>query len=432
MTKMQKPAVFRGAVKVRADETNPTVLVQNINKAFEEFKATHADTIKSEINGAIDVLDTEKLSKINSSIDDLQKSIEDHAEKIGHLKGGGSADGDAEISAEEREYQSKFLDWFKTGENEGELRQATMSNKVRAALTTGSDEDGGYTTPVEWDRTITEKFELIGGMRRYATVQSVRGRGFTRLFDVLGVGAGWVGETDARPETASPKLSPYTYSFGEIYANPAASQNILDDSEINISTWLANSVAQKFMVEEGTAFVNGDGVNKPKGLLQYDAVTEAALPPAQQHPLGGIGIVNSGSATLLTTDGLIDLQYDLPSELNANSAYYMNRATQGAVRKMKDGQGNYIWQAPFAAGEPPTLLGQAQRELSGMPNVAAGNFAVGYGDMSMTYSIFDRLGISILRDPYTNKPYVLFYTTKRVGGGLWNPEYFRFQQIAAA
>ena len=150
-----------------------------------------------------------------------------------------------------------------------------------------------------------------------------------------------------------------------------------------------------------------------------------------QHPLGPISEVNSGAAAALTTDGLLDLQYDLPSNRSQGAEFFMNRKTMGTIRKFKDANDNYIWQPSYASGQPSTLLGSACRELDGMPDIAANAIPVIYGNMPMLYRIFDRVGVRVLRDPYTAKPYVLFYTTKRVGGGLWNPEWGRYHRVAA-
>lgn len=422
MTK--KSALLRGAVAVRADTpSDPLVAIAAVNAAFEAFQSNQAqrDTDR-------DVLLEEQETRIQASIDEAMAAIQAQNEQISQMELGGSTD-DPEVSAQERAYTAAFDTFFRRGREE-DIQASIAAGDVRAALSVGSDEDGGYTTPVEWDRTITDALRQVSGMRNYAQVMEVSGRGFTRLFNVGGLASGWVGETDARPETSSPTLKPYTYGFGEIYANPAATQRILDDSEINIEEWLAGEVALKFAQEEGTAFVNGDGVDKPKGLLGYTATAEAALAANLQHPLGGIEEIASGAAANITTDGLLDLVYALPTERNDNAAFYMNRTSQGVCRKLKDGDGNYIWQPPFQQGEPATLLGHAQRELLGMPDIAADAFPIGFGDMARTYSIFDRMQVRVLRDPFTNKPYVHFYTTKRVGGGLWNPEFFKFQKVS--
>lgn len=425
----------RGMVKAKAEAPldDPLEAIKLVQQAFEEFKGANDEKIDKRAKKQIDDYNAEldgKLSKINASIDKAMEALNEQAEKLAHVEIGDNTDPDA-ISAEEKAYGNAFAKYMRKGK-EDEIEAAIEAGNVRAALSVGSDPDGGYTAPVEWDRTITDALKQISGMRNFATVQNVMGQGFTKLYNKRGTASGWVDEvTDPRGETATSTLAPYTFAFGEIYAMPGATQRILDDSEIDIAAWLGSEVATEFAFQEGSAFVNGDGVNKPKGLMQFTATAEAALPAAQQHPLGGIAEIDSGSASDLTTDGLVDLIYGLPSERATDSAFYMNRTTQGTVRKMKDGDGNYIWQPPFQAGQPATLLGHGQFELLGMANVAANAFPVAFGNMAMTYRIFDRVGVRVLRDPFTAKPKVLFYTTKRVGGGLWNPEYMVFQKIAA-
>jgi HK97 family phage major capsid protein len=179
------------------------------------------------------------------------------------------------------------------------------------------------------------------------------------------------------------------------------------------------------------AFVSGDGVNKPKGLLKYTATDEGGLDAALRHPLGPVEEVPTGAAADLTREGLINLIYDLPEDRSQGAALYANRKTHAIIRQMEDGDGRLLWQPSFAAGEPATILGQPIRELSGLPDVAAGTIPIVYGNMAEGYRIFDRVGMTMLRDPYTNKPYVMFYIRKRVGGGLWNPEWLRYHVVEA-
>ena len=424
-------AGMSGTVAVRADANpNPAQLLADLNTAVNAQRENHAQEIAG-INAKFDdVLTREQGERIEASVADLTSALDTANERIAAL-GTADSDGTPEQSAERREYAAQFDGFMRRGTDEAAIEAANRGTGIMASYSVGSDEDGGYTAPIEWDRTITAARQEISPMRRFASVQSVSGRGFKRLFDVHGTDAGWVGETDARPETNGSKLREYAYSFGEIYAMPAATQAILDDSEISIEAWLSGEVNTAFAIQEGAAFVSGDGVNKPTGLLTFDANGEAARAANKRHPLGPIEEVNSGAANGLTPDGLIDLVYDLPEDRSGNAQFYANRKTHGVLRKMKDGDGNYLWSAPFETGQAPTVLGQPIRELNQMPNVAAGAIPIFFGDMAMVYRIFDRIGVRVLRDPYTNKPYVLFYTTKRVGGGLWNPEYGRFQRIAA-
>lgn len=182
----------------------------------------------------------------------------------------------------------------------------------------------------------------------------------------------------------------------------------------------------EFARQEGIAFLSGNGTNKPHGILTYvEGEANAA-----RHPYGAIKVANSGHASQLTGDGLLDLIYSLPSEFTANAKLFINRQSMLAARKLKDGQGNYMWQPSYASGQPQTLGGEAVVEVPGMAAVAANAIAALYGDMDATYLVIDRIGIRVLRDPYTNKPFVHFYTTKRVGGGVHNPEPMRALRIA--
>ncbi|VVD74547.1 phage major capsid protein [Pandoraea commovens] len=403
--------VPRGIMSVRAD-TEVKALIEGVNRAFEAFKAEHTkqlDTIKLGLPTA-DI--TAKVEKIGSDLDSFQKALDEHSVKMAALEMGGAGGG---AKLRDAEYTDAFKAHVKKGD-------------VNAALNKGADDQGGYLTPIEWDRTITNKLVLVSPMRDLCQVQSVSKAGFSKLFNLGGTGSGWVGETDPRPQTNTGTFAPLTFGSGEIYANPAATQGILDDSEIDLETWLAGEVQTQFAKQEGLAFVSGDGTKKPTGILTY--VTGGAN--AAAHPFGAIEVVNSGSAAAITSDGIIDLVYDLPSAFTGNARFTMNRNTQRLVRKLKDGQGNYLWQPTYVAGQPSTLAGYPLTEVPDMPDVAANATPVLFGDFKQTYLIIDRIGVRVLRDQYTNKPYVLFYTTKRVGGGLLNPEPMRAMKIAAS
>ena len=419
MTKTNlKPAIMAGAMahafpraiigqRVRADVSDPKAMIAALQTAFDSFKAANDEKLK----GKADVLLDEKVQKIDASVADFQKAIDDLNAKMAAQRAGAGGD---QRTAEQIEYGEAFNAHVRRGE-------------ISAAMTRGSDPDGGYTAPIEWDRTITDKLKLVSPIRDHATVQSISKAGFTKLFNDRAVGSGWVGETANRPATATPQLSALPFIPGEIYANAAASQQLLDDSEVNIEQWLQGEIEVEFARQEGIAFLSGDGVNKPFGLLTY--VTGAAN--AAKHPWGAITVVNSGAAAALTGDGLQTIIYDLPAAFSANAKFFMNRQTASKARLLKDGQGNYLWQPSFQAGQPATLLGEAIVDTPDMPNVGAGNIAALYGDMQETYLIIDRIGIRVLRDPYTNKPYVMFYVTKRVGGGVKNVQSMRALLVSA-
>lgn len=404
--------VPRGIVTVRADASMAEIkaLVDGVHKAFAEFKAEHTKQLDSMKQGLPTSDIQAKVEKIDAHVDELTKSLDE-----ANIKIAAAQMGTGPRQLRDAEYTDSFYAHMKKGE-------------VQAALNKGANEEGGYLTPVEWDRTITNKLVLISPMRQICRVQTVSKAGFSKLFNMGGTASGWVGEEDPRPETNTNTFKPLTFGHGEIYANPAATQGILDDGEIDIEQWLAEEVQTEFAKQEGSSFISGNGTNKPAGILTY--LPGAAN--AAKHPFGAIALVNSGAAAGITSDGIIDLIYDLPSIYTGNARFTMNRNTQRAVRKLKDGQGNYLWQPTFVAGQPATLAGYPITEMPDMPDVAANSTPIMFGDFMQSYMIIDRIGIRVLRDPYTNKPYVMFYTTKRVGGGLSNPEPMRAMKIAAS
>ncbi|HEV7345479.1 MAG TPA: phage major capsid protein [Devosia sp.] len=405
-TALVTPRAVTGA-RLRADAADPKALIEALNKSFEEFKATHDQKLKAKVD---DVVLNEKLDKINSSVGDFQTAIDDLNAKLAAAEMGAG-----QGQPVDREYTTAFNAHFRKGD-------------VNAALNKGADDEGGYLAPVEWDRTITDELVEISPMRQIAQVINIGGAGFKRLFNLRGTGSGWVGETAARPETASPEFGTMTFATGELYANPAATQQLLDDSVINLEQWLAGEVQTEFAYQEGIAFVSGNGTNKPYGFLTF--VTGAAN--AAVNPLGAIATTTAAATAAVTGDELIDLVTALPGEMGANARFVMNRLTQSSIRKLKDTTGNYMWQPSIQAGVPATLLGYPITEMAAMPNAAAGAVPIAFGDFRRGYLIVDRQGVRVLRDPYTNKPYVMFYTTKRVGGGVQDPQAIKALKMAAA
>ena len=395
-------------------------LIEDQGRAFEEFKAEHNAALEDIRKGTEDVVRTDKVDRINDEIGKLTAALDDANTKIAAALVGGAAN-DNDVG--NREHTKAFERFFRKGDEAG--LDAYLAANPKAATSVGTPADGGYTAPIEWDRTVTDKLKIVSAMRQIATIQTISGNGFSKLYNDRTTASGWVGETDARPETTTAKFAEVKFTTGEIYANPAATQRLLDDSELNLESWLAGEVETEFAYQEGIAFVSGDGTNKPRGILQYDAGDTPA------HPWGPIPTVVSGAAAALKLEGLIDLVYDLPSERTPNARFAANRKTFGAIRKIKDGNGNFIWQPGLQAGEPATVLGHPTTELAAMPDIAADAIPLIFGDFS-GYLIIDRKGIDILRDPYTNKPFVQFYTTKRVGGGVTDPTKFRYHKIAAS
>lgn len=391
---------------VRADASDPKVLITALNTAFEEFKAKHEQSLKSKVD---DVVLTDQMAKINDSITNIDKALADQAALI--------ASANIATPGDMKPTDPEYLAAFKAHMRRGD---------VNAAMSVGTAADGGYLAPVEWDRTVTNKLKQLSPIRANAQVITISGAGFSRVYNDGVIGSGWVGETAARPETTTPGLTTLSFVPGEIYANPAITQTALDDVAIDLEQWLSDEVDGEFALQENVAFLSGSGVNKPFGILTY--VTGAAN--AAKHPFGAILLTAAASATVVTSDELMGLVYSLPSERNGQAKFYMNRTTLGEIRVLKDGNGNYLWQPTYTAGEPSTLAGYQAVETPGMPNTATGLVPILFGDMAATYLVVDRVGIRVLRDPYSNKPYVHFYTTKRVGGGVQNPEYMRAMKMA--
>ncbi|HEV8035969.1 phage major capsid protein [Yoonia sp.] len=409
MANLKTPA--RGIMFARADASNPNEILGQLQNAFASFKEAHAEQIKGVNAKFDDVVTRDKLEKVNATVGELQAALDETNAKLAVAASYGA---DAS-RMKDPEYTQAFAKHMTKGD-------------VQASLNKGADAEGGFVAPVEWDRTITAKLIEVSPMRQIASVQTISTTGFTKLFNLRGTASGWVGETAARPETTSPTFGSLAYRVGEIYANPSATQQLLDDALVNLEAWLAGEVQTEFAFQENVAFVSGTGANnRPNGLLTYiTGGTNAAA-----HPFGAILATNSGAAAALTTDGILRLVGELPSAFTANARFVMNRNTRTAVQLLKDGDGNYIWQPSYQAGAPATLAGYAMTEVPAMPDIAAGSKPIVFGDFAQGYLVVDSVGTRVLRDPYSAKPYVQFYTTKRVGGGLLNPEALKAMNIAA-
>ena len=262
----------------------------------------------------------------------------------------------------------------------------------------------------------------ISPIRSIAGQISVSTPDYHKLVNTRGTASGWVGEATARTETATAALAEVIPSMGEIYANPASTQQALDDLFFDVESWIAGEVATEFAVEEGLAFVSGDGTNKPKGFLDYTTAATADGVRAFgtiQHFATGV------SADYAATDPheiFIDIAYGVKAGMRAGSRWVTNKATLAGIRKMKDGSGDLIWKAGLAEGQPQTLMGYPITEAEDMPDVAADSLSIAFGNFQRGYLIVDRIGTRSLRDPFTNKPYVHFYTTKRLGGAVIDSE----------
>lgn len=394
--------------------------IDSVNRAFEEFKAAN-DIRLAELDGKIsaDVLNQEKVDRINGDITTLQNAVNEANRKLARVTTGGGGD----VDPAKAEYRNAFFNWFKTGDGENEL-------KVRNAATVKSDPDGGFTVPDEMQAAIDRVQGTYSVMRSVARVQPISSQAFTKLVNVGGSTYEWVGETEARAETNTPTLKKLRFPAMTLSAKPQASQDVLDDSPANIEAWLADEVGIAFAEGEGDAFIDGTGVDQPQGILSYTNVANAS------YAWGNVGYLASGAASSLGTsdqlDKFLSVVYGLKRSYRSNAQWIMNDATQNTIRQIKDGTGNYMWQPSVQAGTPATFIGYGVQSDDNMPDIGTNTYPVAFGDWMRAYIIVDRIGIRVLRDPYSNKPYVQFYTTKRVGGGIQNFEALKLLKIAAS
>ena len=311
------------------------------------------------------------------------------------------------------------------------LRKGVETGVELKAVQGTSDAAGGYAVPEEIDASIDRLLTSISPIRSIANVVKVGTAGYRKLVTRGGTPSGWVSEVAGRPETATPTFAEVAPPMGEVYANPAASQAMLDDAAFDVESWLAQEIATEFARAEGAAFVGGDGVNKPRGFLGQP--TSGALDGVR--PFGTLQFVNSGAAGAFPAsnpqDRLIDLVQALRSPYRQGAVFVMNSATAARIRKFKTTDGAFLWQPGLVSGQPDTLLGYPLVEAEDMPDIAADSLSVAFGNFKAGYLIAERSETQILRDPFTNKPFVHFYATKRVGGAVVNSEAIKLLKFSA-
>ncbi len=305
---------------------------------------------------------------------------------------------------------------------------ATIEMKAFTGMT---GDAGGFALPREIDAEIDRVLKNVSPIRSIANVVKVGSAGYRKLVTTGGTPSGWAAETDARPGTATPVFTEIAPPMGELYANPSASQAMLDDAAFDVEAWLADEIAVEFAKAEGAAFVNGSGVSRPKGFLQ--APTAATADPVRAF--GTLQYLASGAAGDFAAnpqERLIDLVQALRAPYRQGASFVMNAATMARIRKFKTSDGAFVWQPSLAAGQPATLLGYPVIEAEDMPDIAANALAIAFGNFRAGYLIAERTETAILRDPYSNKPFVNFYATKRIGGCVSNSEAIKLMKFAAS
>ena len=305
-------------------------------------------------------------------------------------------------------HQKAFNAYLRNGDDDG-LRGLELEGK---SLSTAVNSDGGYLVDPQTSETVQSVLNTTASIRAIASVVRVEATSYDVLVDHTDIGAGWATETAAQVETDTPQIDRITIPLHELSALPKASQRLLDDSAFDIEGWLAGRIANKFARAEASSFINGDGVDKPRGFLNHTSVDNDVW------AWGNLGYVPTGTGGDVTADAIIELVYALGAQYRANGAFVMNSKTTALVRKLKDADGRFLWSDGLAAGEPAQLMGNPVLVAEDMPDPAADSMSIAFGDFAAGYTVAERPDLRILRDPFSAKPHVLFYATKRVGGDV--------------
>jgi HK97 family phage major capsid protein len=375
--------------------------VEDVKKAVADFRAENEKALAEvKKNGHATAETREMVDRLNARVTEVLAQVDEVQKQAQRLK---PADG-AEADPKKAEHRKAF---------QGYLRKGDVTS-LKAAISVGSDPDGGYAVPETLDLMI-ERYERDNTpMRTVCNVQTLSNENYTKLVSQGGASSGWVGEKQSRAETGTPTLATLKPYFGELYAKPKSTQRALDDSAVDIEAWLSEEVGLEFAEQENAAFLTGDGSEKPKGLLAYTLSTATDGP----RSFGSIQKIVTGSPGAFVADKIVDLVHALKRGYRQGAQFMLSNLSLAAIRKLKDGQGNYLWQPNFAQGSSGLLLGYGIVENDDMPDPAADANALIFADFRRAYTIYDVRGVRVLRDEFTEKPHVMFYTTKRVGGML--------------
>lgn len=401
--------------------------IGDLGTAVESFKKTNDERLKLLEGGKTDPLVEEKLKKSDEHINKLEDQMKSLETAINRKAVPPAVDEKKIQKFSPYIVRNKFL--FSDGkfnpEADAEYKKAfnlylSRGAEGSKALSVGSDPDGGYTVRPEIGEMVKTVIFEMSPFRQWFGQQGISSDAFEFNTDGDEIDATWAGETQSRNETDSNQLGNRRIEVHELTASPRATQKLLDDSSINQEQFLAQKASEKFAREEAEQFASGDGNIQPRGFLTYPAGTGAAQ----------IEQVDSGTSGEVEEDGLVDMEAALKAEYRRNANWFMARATISAVRKLKDGQGRYIWEPGLIAGTPSTILTYPVVEATDMPAIAADSLSIALGDFKRGYKIIDRIGIRVLRDPFTAKPFVVFDFTKRVGGDVVVFEAIKLQKLA--
>ncbi|RZS80648.1 phage major capsid protein [Pigmentiphaga kullae] len=424
-------------------------VIEDQGKAWDEFKKTNDEILKAKADGKSVADLEEKAVKLTERLDKLDE-IKSEFDKI-MLKlnrpGGGGADAAAELESECKSWNSMLRADFQSKgrpipaevsvDQYGEYKSAffalirhgdieRLTPEQRKAMSAGSDPDGGYLLPAPTVGRMVKKIYEQSTMRQLATVQTISTDALEGIADNDEADAGWVAETETRDDTGTPQIGKYRIEAHEMYAQPKVTQKLIDDAATDVEAWLSGKVGDKFARLEGAAFWTGDGVGKPRGVAAYPTAATAD----DTRAWGTFEHINTGTNGDFGTgkvDVLMDLQGAFKDAYLQNAAFVMRREVRTKIRKLKSSNDDrYLWEPSLQAGQPDRLLGYPARIDQFMPALGNGSLSLAFGDFREAYIIVDRIGVRTLRDPYTAKPYVRFYSTKRTGGGAVNFEAVKF------
>ena len=369
------------------------------------------------------------LKEFNLFQGEVKSALQQQEERLTMLNSRTMAHGRPALSTQtevEVPHVKAFDAYIRTGDDDA-LRGLVLEGK---AMSTAVAADGGYLVDPRTSDTIRSMLGSTASLRGVANVVQVDGPSFDVLIDRSEVGSAWATESGSVAESATPAVERISIKLHELSAMPKASQRLLDDSAFDVEGWLAGKIAARFVRAESAAFINGDGVDKPKGILLPAKVPNASW------AWGSLGYVPTGAAADFATtnvaDCIISLVYALGADYRANGSFLMNSKTAGAVRKMKDADGRFMWSDGLAAGEPARLMGYPVLICEDMPDIAANAYPVAFGDFVNGYTIAERPDLRVLRDPFSAKPHVLFYASKRVGGDITDYAAIKLLKIAVS
>ena len=389
--------------------------VSALGHAWEQFKQVNDNRLRDiERKGHSDPLYEEHLNNISLAMDNYKQRLDQIETAYSRPTLGVEVE---EYKSHEKysEYSKAFRNYLRKGMDAGLEALQTKS------LSVGSDPDGGYlVTPTMSSRIVQAIFET-SPMRQICAIETISTDALDLIDDHTSLTAGWTAETTViSTDTATPTIAKRNIPTHELYAQPKATQKLVDDAAIDVEGWLAGKIADIFGRTQNSAFVSGNGVGQPRGILTYASGTS----------WGQIQQVNSGTSGQVTADSLITLFYSLKDAYMRRANFLMNRSTIQQVRLLKATTNQYIWQPSLVAGSPDTLLGVPVYMAADMPVAAAGSLSVAVGDFQSAYQIVDRQGISILRDPFTEKPFIKFYATARVGGDVVNYDALKLMKLS--